>query len=119
MEYQDLIKDPLTKETWAQVMCKELGWLAQGWKDAKGTGTIFFMDHDEIKNILKNRTVTYARIVVDYWPQKEDPNRVRITVWGNLINRPYNVFHMYSRYCHNKIVMKQCVINTWGKVYEY
>ena len=32
--------------------------------------------------------VTYARIVVDYRPQKEDPNRVRITVGGNLIDYP-------------------------------
>eukprot|EP00956_Cyclotella_meneghiniana_P005705 scaffold7330_cov24-Cyclotella_meneghiniana.AAC.1 len=46
------------------------------------------MDHDEIKNIPKDRTVTYARVVVDYRPQKEDPNRVRITVGGNLINYP-------------------------------
>ena len=28
---------------------------------------------------------TYARIVVDHRPPKEDPNRIRITVGGNLI----------------------------------
>ena len=28
---------------------------------------------------------TYARIVVDFRPQKEDPNRVKITAGGNLI----------------------------------
>ena len=32
--------------------------------------------------------VTYANIVVDYRPQKEDPNRVRITAGGNLIVYP-------------------------------
>lgn len=46
------------------------------------------MSHDEIKRIPKDRTVTYARIVVDYRPQKADPNRVRITVGGNLIDYP-------------------------------
>ena len=46
------------------------------------------MSKDEIKRIPKDRTVTYARIVVDYRPQKEDPNRVRITVGGNLIDYP-------------------------------
>ncbi|KAL7479933.1 hypothetical protein ACHAW6_007838 [Cyclotella cf. meneghiniana] len=46
------------------------------------------MTHDGIKNIPKDRTVTYAHVVVDYRPQKEDPNRVRITVGGNLINYP-------------------------------
>jgi hypothetical protein len=35
-----------------------------------------------------NRSVTYARIVMDYWPQKKDPNRVHITVGGNLVNYP-------------------------------
>ena len=46
------------------------------------------MTIDEIKQIPKDRTVTYARIVVDYCPQKDDPNRVRITVGGNLIDYP-------------------------------
>ena len=46
------------------------------------------MTHQEIKAIPKEKTVTYARIVVDYRPQKADPNCVRITVGGNLINYP-------------------------------
>ena len=46
------------------------------------------MSHDEIKRIPRDCTVTYARIVVDFGPQKEDPNRVRITVGGNLIKFP-------------------------------
>ena len=69
-------------------MTKELGRLAQGFDGSKDTNTIFFMSHDEIKRISRDRTVTYSRIVVDYCPQKEDPNRVRITVGGNLINFP-------------------------------
>eukprot|EP00804_Cyclotella_cryptica_P001979 CCRYP_007399-RA/>CCRYP_007399-RA protein AED:0.38 eAED:0.38 QI:0/0/0/1/0/0/2/0/385 len=39
-------------------------------------------------DIPHDGTVTYARIVVDYRPQKEDPNCVHITVGGNLINYP-------------------------------
>ena len=46
------------------------------------------MTHAEISNIPLDRVVTYARIVVDYRPQKEDPNRVRITAGGNLIKYP-------------------------------
>ncbi len=69
---------------------KELGNLAQGdtLTRAPGTDTISFMTHNEIKNIPKDRTVTYAGIVVDFRPQKEEPNRVRITADGNLINYP-------------------------------
>ena len=33
----------------------------------------------------KGKKPTYSRVVVDFHPQKEDPNRVRITTGGNLI----------------------------------
>ena len=69
-------------------MCKELGNISQGFGKEKGTNTVKFMTHDEIANIPGDRTVTYARIVVDYRCQKDDPNRVRITVGGNLIDYP-------------------------------
>ena len=51
-------------------MTKELGRLAQGFDVTKGTDTILFMLHDEIKRITRDRTVTYTHIVVDYRPQK-------------------------------------------------
>ena len=37
---------------------------------------MMFLDLDEIKQIPSDRVVTYARIVVDYRPQKKDLNRV-------------------------------------------
>jgi hypothetical protein len=46
------------------------------------------MTIDKIKAIPKDQTVTYAWIVVDYRPQKKDPNRVHLTVGGNLIDYP-------------------------------
>eukprot|EP00957_Ditylum_brightwellii_P105892 8076206-Ditylum_brightwellii.AAC.2 len=49
------------------------------------------MDKQQIKTILDNPTVTYMRIVIDLCPQKKDPNRVQITVGGNLINYPGDV----------------------------
>ena len=69
-------------------MCIELGRLANGYEDTEGTNTFKFMSHEEISNIPGDRTVTYARIVVDYRAQKKDPNRVRITAGGNLIDYP-------------------------------
>ncbi len=90
-KYQKLINEPLLRETWTKAMCIELGRLAQGFEYTKGTNTIRFLNHREIKEIPGDRTVTYARIVVDYRPQKEDPNRVRITVGGNLIDYPYEL----------------------------
>ena len=46
------------------------------------------MTHKEIRNIPKDQTVTYARMVVYYLPQKPDPNLVHITVRGDLIKYP-------------------------------
>merc|ERR1712197_206627 len=47
---------------------------------------IFVLDHEDIKRIPKHKTITYARLVVDFRPQKADPNRVWMTAGGNLIS---------------------------------
>ena len=72
-------------------MAKELGRLTQGFGDTEGTDIICFLSREEIKCIPVDRTITYARIVVDYRQQKEDPNRVRITAGGVLIDYPYEL----------------------------
>ena len=90
-KYQKLISDPLLRDVWLKAICKELGRLAQGFEDTEGTDTIRFLSHEEIRQIPSDRTITYARIVVDYRPQKTDPNRVRITVGGNLIDYPFEL----------------------------
>ena len=70
-----------------QRVIKLLGTRRQPNKDSRDKHDILH-DSRRNKNIPKDRTVTYARVVVDYRPQKEDPNRVRITVGENLINYP-------------------------------
>ena len=66
-------------------MAKELGRLDKGYGNVEGTDTIRLLDHNGIHRIPNDRTVTYARIVADYRPHKEEKNRVRITARGNLI----------------------------------
>ena len=91
-KYRKLANDPVLKDVWTKAMAKELYRLAQGKEGiTEGTNTIRFMTHEQIRCIPADRTVTYARIVVDYRPQKADPNRVRITVGGNLIDYPYEL----------------------------
>merc|ERR1711966_344399 len=63
-KYKKLIEDPMLRETWSKAMCKELGRLCQGFGETKGTDTMRFLDLEDIKNIPKDRVVTYARIVV-------------------------------------------------------
>jgi hypothetical protein len=54
----------------------------------KGTNSIFVMSHSENTNILRGRAVTYCRLVMNFCPQKEDPNQVRMTAGGNLLRCP-------------------------------
>jgi hypothetical protein len=86
--YKKLMKDPVTQETWMTAFGKDFGGMSQG--DNKlgqvGTNAMFVMDQNDIPNIPADRTVTYANIVVDFRPQKEDLHRIRITAGGNLIN---------------------------------
>jgi hypothetical protein len=89
--YQKLVKDPLLRDIWTTAFGKEFGNLAQGDKhtDTQGTNSIFILSHaGAINNIPSDRVVTYANIVINYRPQKSDPNRVRITAGGNLIDYP-------------------------------
>ena len=85
-----MAKDPNLKEVWKTGFGKEWGSLAQGDKRtaAIGINTLQVLRPDQLLLIPNDRVVTYANITVDYRPQKEDPNRVRITAGGNLIIYP-------------------------------
>ena len=62
----------------------ELGHLAQGIRDIKGTNTDFFIPKSEIP-FIKRKDVTYGRIVVAYKPNKLETDRSRLTVGGDRI----------------------------------
>ena len=83
MEYGHLIQELFYKDDWLISSANELGCLAQGLKRGiNGTNTVFFITKQQVP---KNRTVTYARIVCSVRPEKDKPNRTRITAGGNLI----------------------------------
>lgn len=106
-KYNKLVTDPLLQDIWMAAMSKELHRLADG------TNTIKFLDHADIDNIPRDRTVTCARIVVNHRPQKEDPNRVRITVGGNLIDYPFELTTRTADMLSAKILWNS-VISTVG-----
>jgi hypothetical protein len=90
LSYKKLMKDPVTAETWQTAFGKDFGGMCQG--DDKtgtvGTDAMFVMTPQDVANMPADRFATYANIVVDFRPQKEDPHRIRITAGGNLINHP-------------------------------
>ena len=88
--YKKLMKDPVTAETWQTAFGKDFGGICQG--DNKtgtvGTDPMFVMTPQDVANMPADRLATYANIIVDFRPQKEDPYRIQICVGGNLINHP-------------------------------
>ena len=97
-------------------MSNKLGRLSQGFGEEKCTDTIKWMTHDQIKTILKDRTVVYTLIIVDYREQKKDPNRLRITAGGNLIEYPYELTTRTADLITTKI-MWNSVLSTEGAKY--
>jgi hypothetical protein len=83
--YKKAINDPSIAEIWKTAFGKEFGGLAQGDNktNTAGTNTIFVMSHKDIR-AYKGK-YTYARIVLDHRPQKEDPYLIWVTAGGNLI----------------------------------
>ena len=80
--YKWLMHDPAMAEVWQMVFGKDFGGMAQGDDKTgqKGTNSIFVVTHTKIKQAYVDKvTFTYAQIVVDFRPQKEDPYRIRIT----------------------------------------
>ena len=92
--------------------------MAQGDKKTgqKGTNSIFFMTHDEIILIPWTQTIMYARVVVDFHPQKADPHRIRITAGGNLINYPGELSTRTANLTTSKM-MWNSVLSTEGAKY--
>ena len=62
------------------------------------------MSHDDNETIPSNRIVAYARIVVNFCPQKKDPNRGHITAGGNLIDYPGKLATITANLTTSKIL---------------
>ena len=81
-EYRQLQKGK-DKTIWQRSFSNELGRLAQGIRDIKGTNCISFIPHSQIP---KGKKVAYARIVCTTRPQKKETHRTRMTIGDNLLD---------------------------------
>jgi hypothetical protein len=89
MEYRDLLNDPKHREILSRAAANEFGRLfngvgnnADGTQRVKGTNTCRWIKKSQVP---KGKRVIYARTVVAVRLKKEEINRVRITVGGNLL----------------------------------
>jgi hypothetical protein len=116
--YKQLMHDPATAETWQRAFRKDFGGTAQcdNKTGQKGTKSIFIMTNDKIEKIPKNQMVTYAQVVVDFWPQKVDPHCICITAVENLINYPGKFLTCTTGLTTSKL-MWNSVLSTEGAKY--
>jgi hypothetical protein len=84
------LKDPKHRETWSRAAANEHGRLfnvvgknVDGTQRVKGTNTCRWIKKSQVP---KGKRATYARTVVAVRPEKEEINRVRITVGDNLLD---------------------------------
>ena len=96
LEHRQLRRHPAYKQVWDTSYANELGRLCQGigHDDAtatkqrvEGTDTFRPIHYNDIPPDRRS-DVTYTRVVCEVRPQKEDPNRTRITIGGNRICYP-------------------------------
>ncbi len=113
--YKRLMHNPATAEVWQKVFGKDFGGMVQGDNKTGQTGTksIFVITHNKVKCIPKHQTVTYACIIVNFHSQKADPNCIRITAGGNLINYPGKLSTRIADLTTSKL-MWNSVISTEG-----
>jgi hypothetical protein len=118
MSYKKSMHDPTMRDIWQTAFGKDFGWMAQGDNKTgqQGTNSIFFMNHEDILHIPNNRTITYARVIVDFRPQKLDPDRIWITAGGNLINYPGELTTKTADLTTSKL-MWNSVLSTKGARY--
>jgi hypothetical protein len=117
--YKRLMHDPATAEVWQAAFGKDFGGMAQGDDKTgqKGTNSIFVMTHAEIKQACADKVnFTYAKIVVDFRPQKEDSYQIRITARGNLLTYKGNVSTRTADLSTSKLLWNS-VLSTDGSKY--
>ena len=86
-EYRELSQSS-DDHFWLESNCEEIGRLAQGYKQTKGTNTIYFIP---VSAVPQGHKATYLRVVSAMRPEKINPRRVRWTVGGDKVEYPHDV----------------------------
>eukprot|EP00804_Cyclotella_cryptica_P010308 CCRYP_012223-RA/>CCRYP_012223-RA protein AED:0.11 eAED:0.15 QI:0/0/0/1/0/0.5/2/0/935 len=98
LEYRQLRTHPRLGSVWNKSYANELGRLCQGigsnqdgdGKRVEGTDTFYVVDYEDIP-ADRRKEITYTKVVCKVRPEKNDPNRTRITIGGNRICYPGDV----------------------------
>ena len=100
-----LLEGP-TKNTWLKSLDNELGRLSDGFNHIKGTNTIAFIYKHQVP---ENKKVTYANMVCDYRPLKEEKYRVRLTVGGDKLVCEFDVASPAASILEAKVLINSVI----------
>ena len=114
LEFRHLIKLENYCKIWMNSFANKLGRLAQGIRDIPGTNTIDFIPFTAVPEDI---VVMYGRIVCTFSPQKNEQNRTRLTVGGNLLIAPVRRQHTNGGSHHCKIALQLCHLHTRLSLY--
>jgi hypothetical protein len=98
---------------------KDFGGTAQGDNKTgqKGTNSVFVMTHEEIDVAMTaSHKWTHKCTVLNYQPQKDDPNWIRIAVGGNLITYRGNTYTCTADLTTSKLLWNS-ILSTNGAQY--
>jgi hypothetical protein len=98
LEHCQLRQDPCYKTTWDTSYANELGRLCQGigsgsaptGQRVASTNTFYIIDYKDIPS-HKRKEICHTMVVCEVRPKKDDPDRTRITIGGNMICYPGDV----------------------------
>ena len=110
LEFRHLIKMDKYRDVWMHSFANELGRLAQGIRNIKGTDTTKFIP---LSSVPKVETATYSRIVCTLCPQKDEQHHTRLMAGGDLIVCLYDVSTPTASLIMNKLLFNS-VISTPG-----
>jgi hypothetical protein len=98
LEHRQLRRDPKFKPVWDKSYANELGRLCQEIgtgasptsKRVEGTNTLFLINYNDIPT-HKRKEICHTLVVCEVRPEKDDPDRTRITIGGSRICYPGDV----------------------------
>ena len=100
---------------WVQSFVNELGWLEQGIQNIKGTGINWFIPRMVVPT---GRSITYGLIVMDYHPQKLEPNQTRLTIGGDCIDYLWDVATPMANITRAKLFFNFTVSTPGAKFFD-
>ena len=93
-------------KTWSNSLANELGRLAQGLDQIEGNDCLDFIHKNEVP---KNKKVTYANMVCDFRPLKQEKYRVRLTVGGDRLDYEHDATSPAASLIETKLLLNSVI----------